>query len=332
MAALQGLYGAPYPLYADGTPTPPPFQSKVADDDMQAHESMVSLKYLDGTAIPVYAAGTPDPPVFQSQTIDEDTLDGGAVTPRWMAQQDTMTSYDVSKLRNKLHRIQQQGTNRPHEAFVDSLAEVSAAYPPPPPPPTDSYGRLLSHPRRTREADPSSGNANTDGCPFVISMGTVGHPVSCGMACKYVKRKSGCRDGAQCKQCHKCIWRRGLPEKPSPADGFVAPVAPAGGNRPAPGLEDPVVCEPMKLKEPAGLGFCHDEPAYIQPYDGATSLGRNLIAAVVCSSQKVAPSHQSYGSPSVPPVPPGRALAIGQYSAVPGDWYGYSSCGFRRSL
>jgi len=41
-----------------------------------------------------------------------------------------------------------------------------------------------------------------------ISLGTVGHPVSCAGACKYVKRKGGCRDGANCLKCHECFWSR----------------------------------------------------------------------------------------------------------------------------
>jgi hypothetical protein len=40
------------------------------------------------------------------------------------------------------------------------------------------------------------------------SVGSIGHPHSCAPACKYVKRKTGCRDGAACQQCHQCFWQR----------------------------------------------------------------------------------------------------------------------------
>lgn len=40
------------------------------------------------------------------------------------------------------------------------------------------------------------------------SMGTVGHPHSCGEPCKYVRRRTGCRDGQACPKCHACQWRR----------------------------------------------------------------------------------------------------------------------------
>eukprot|EP00440_Ansanella_granifera_P047910 gb/GFBE01051895.1/.p1 GENE.gb/GFBE01051895.1/~~gb/GFBE01051895.1/.p1 ORF type:complete len:393 (+),score=84.43 gb/GFBE01051895.1/:1-1179(+) len=40
----------------------------------------------------------------------------------------------------------------------------------------------------------------------VISRGSVGHPVNCAPACKYVKRKGGCRNGADCPNCHECFW------------------------------------------------------------------------------------------------------------------------------
>eukprot|EP00931_Biecheleriopsis_adriatica_P103442 TRINITY_DN78275_c0_g1_i1.p1 TRINITY_DN78275_c0_g1~~TRINITY_DN78275_c0_g1_i1.p1 ORF type:complete len:406 (+),score=74.72 TRINITY_DN78275_c0_g1_i1:135-1352(+) len=42
----------------------------------------------------------------------------------------------------------------------------------------------------------------------VISRGSVGHPTTCAPACKYVKRKGGCRDGADCMSCHECFWIR----------------------------------------------------------------------------------------------------------------------------
>lgn len=44
--------------------------------------------------------------------------------------------------------------------------------------------------------------------PSLVSMGTVGHPVSCGTPCRYVKRKGGCRDGSACLNCHLCFWVR----------------------------------------------------------------------------------------------------------------------------
>lgn len=43
------------------------------------------------------------------------------------------------------------------------------------------------------------------------SVGTEGHPYNCGPACRYVKRKGGCRLGADCPNCHECKWRHGEP-------------------------------------------------------------------------------------------------------------------------
>lgn len=45
--------------------------------------------------------------------------------------------------------------------------------------------------------------------PFVVSAGSTGHPDCCGAPCKYVRRKTGCQDGVNCKKCHLCQWRRG---------------------------------------------------------------------------------------------------------------------------
>eukprot|EP00931_Biecheleriopsis_adriatica_P107097 TRINITY_DN8142_c0_g2_i1.p1 TRINITY_DN8142_c0_g2~~TRINITY_DN8142_c0_g2_i1.p1 ORF type:complete len:295 (+),score=50.04 TRINITY_DN8142_c0_g2_i1:688-1572(+) len=56
-------------------------------------------------------------------------------------------------------------------------------------------------PKQTRAeaADPSE---------KVISQGSVGHPMTCAPACKYVKRKGGCREGVDCPNCHECFWSR----------------------------------------------------------------------------------------------------------------------------
>jgi len=41
-----------------------------------------------------------------------------------------------------------------------------------------------------------------------ISIGSCGHPDSCSAACRYVKRKGGCREGENCPNCHLCHWQR----------------------------------------------------------------------------------------------------------------------------
>lgn len=42
----------------------------------------------------------------------------------------------------------------------------------------------------------------------VRSLGTMGHPFACASPCRYVKRKGGCRDGADCPNCHECFWTK----------------------------------------------------------------------------------------------------------------------------
>jgi len=86
--------------------------------------------------------------------------------------------------------------------------------PPVPPPPVpcvpvdrDSWGRR----KQALEAQPLS---EPKWCTppkqkeVLISLGSVGHPYTCGAACKYVRRKSGCRDGSDCSSCHLCVWNR----------------------------------------------------------------------------------------------------------------------------
>lgn len=58
----------------------------------------------------------------------------------------------------------------------------------------------------------------------VVSRGSVGHPVSCAPACKYVKRKGGCSDGQNCANCHQCFWFRKQNDDTMPVVANAAPV------------------------------------------------------------------------------------------------------------
>ncbi len=44
--------------------------------------------------------------------------------------------------------------------------------------------------------------------PWQMSIGSCGHPNTCGAPCKYVRRKTGCREGENCPSCHLCQWSR----------------------------------------------------------------------------------------------------------------------------
>lgn len=66
--------------------------------------------------------------------------------------------------------------------------------------------------------------AGSDLITCSMSAGTQGHPFGCAEPCRYVRRKSGCRDGVGCSSCHACVWRRPLTDQvkdAAPAD-FVA--------------------------------------------------------------------------------------------------------------
>mmetsp|Transcript_48116 Transcript_48116/g.88136 ORF Transcript_48116/g.88136 Transcript_48116/m.88136 type:complete len:329 (+) Transcript_48116:75-1061(+) len=43
---------------------------------------------------------------------------------------------------------------------------------------------------------------------MVVSMGTIGHPLSCAAPCKFARKSGGCKDGAACVRCHLCVWTR----------------------------------------------------------------------------------------------------------------------------
>jgi len=44
--------------------------------------------------------------------------------------------------------------------------------------------------------------------PLCLSVGSTGHPYSCGAACKYAQKSKGCKDGVNCERCHLCRWSR----------------------------------------------------------------------------------------------------------------------------
>lgn len=43
--------------------------------------------------------------------------------------------------------------------------------------------------------------------PEELSVGSVGHPNSCAMPCKFFATRRGCKDGMSCTHCHACHWR-----------------------------------------------------------------------------------------------------------------------------
>eukprot|EP00930_Biecheleria_cincta_P036280 TRINITY_DN24898_c0_g1_i1.p1 TRINITY_DN24898_c0_g1~~TRINITY_DN24898_c0_g1_i1.p1 ORF type:complete len:442 (+),score=71.07 TRINITY_DN24898_c0_g1_i1:47-1372(+) len=75
----------------------------------------------------------------------------------------------------------------------------------PAPPPPHPELRLSS---QNRNADASSKPSMSLMKVQVVSRGSVGHPFSCAGACKYVKRKGGCGQGADCPNCHYCFWSK----------------------------------------------------------------------------------------------------------------------------
>ncbi|CAJ1356274.1 unnamed protein product [Effrenium voratum] len=44
--------------------------------------------------------------------------------------------------------------------------------------------------------------------PLCMSIGSEGHPFSCGPACKYAAKGKGCKDGENCDHCHLCKWKK----------------------------------------------------------------------------------------------------------------------------
>lgn len=72
--------------------------------------------------------------------------------------------------------------------------------------------------RATAVAAVAAAAALSGECP---SLGSAGHPESCGPACKYHTKSRGCKDGLDCSHCHLCVWR-----PPKDRSRRVVPVVP----------------------------------------------------------------------------------------------------------
>lgn len=42
---------------------------------------------------------------------------------------------------------------------------------------------------------------------MAMSVGSLGHPFSCDLPCKYVSKARGCKDSRFCVRCHLCGWK-----------------------------------------------------------------------------------------------------------------------------
>jgi len=97
----------------------------------------------------------------------------------------------------------------PHLEICDLTGQLSAAPWQVPPPANDE---LPFYKRRDNSSD--SAVASCTACDVVTdgsnlpSLGSFGHPVLCRAPCKYVWRRTGCREGQSCACCHLCQWSR----------------------------------------------------------------------------------------------------------------------------
>jgi len=115
---------------------------------------------------------TPDPPLFCPflPGVMSDEMVSGSHTPRgmWMAPTRNFGAFE-------------------YPLAIDQQSSLSSGMPPPALSATDIPVTCDS---------------------VTISVGSGGHPLACGKACKYIRRKNGCRNGLDCPDCHLCIWRR----------------------------------------------------------------------------------------------------------------------------
>jgi len=174
-----------------------------------------------GKLVSMSGCVTPPPPTMNSKL---DMVGGHqeeeVATPKLGAGAGQMDGVMADALNSKLQQLQEQMFLKLEEArivpghlsgekmnlgsdFVKvplPAQETPAVEPMLLPPPTP---HSVQRPAKDPRFRPIPDRANV-----VISKGSVGHPFACAAACKYVKRKGGCRDGANCLLCHECFWSK----------------------------------------------------------------------------------------------------------------------------
>lgn len=164
------------------TPTPPILVS--------GYPYAESTDSQDGTKTPT------DTGVFAFDSLQDklQTLEAQAAKPNDFKFVDPLyvipQAESAAKVKSQLVQLSSFAGPLPFAGF-DKVVQEEAFAPPPAPHPV---------PRPITAATNPSGH--------IISLGSVGHPFNCAEACKYVKRKGGCRDGANCTKCHECFWSR----------------------------------------------------------------------------------------------------------------------------
>jgi len=199
---------------------------------------------------------TPPPPAVNLVISSLNDSHEDVATPKLVAGAGHMDGVMADALHEKLKQLEEQTLRASEEAYITpcslyggltdfgyDFAKVPLPGPevdtlPPtllPPPQPHAVKRPAKDPRFR----PIPERANV-----VISKGSVGHPLTCANACKYVKRKGGCRDGADCPNCHECFWSKGSKENEKrmtpPVDGELQAIQMEGlADKFARLLEDP---------------------------------------------------------------------------------------------
>eukprot|EP00931_Biecheleriopsis_adriatica_P001234 TRINITY_DN10151_c0_g1_i1.p1 TRINITY_DN10151_c0_g1~~TRINITY_DN10151_c0_g1_i1.p1 ORF type:complete len:290 (+),score=50.29 TRINITY_DN10151_c0_g1_i1:82-951(+) len=170
---------------------------------------------------------TPDPPVVLMADSGSGSYTSPAKTPDLAT---AARSHQVhhEDLRSKLARLVAQ--EKTATAVMTNAAQVSPpmlpSMLPPGPPPALCLTELLSPLADEEVLDPfvigGGLAAQTELLPprpvevdipvrevnAPASAGSRGHPLKCRAACKYLRRKGGCREGAACTFCHECRFLR----------------------------------------------------------------------------------------------------------------------------
>lgn len=85
--------------------------------------------------------------------------------------------------------------------------------------------------RANTQTLPSKGNVAQPRSVTEVSVGSLGHPLSCAHPCKYNCKKSGCKDGRLCDRCHLCRWDRSTDRERKNNTGAEAKVPKSTGTK-----------------------------------------------------------------------------------------------------
>lgn len=162
--------------------------SQALQHDLQQMPGFPSSAQVPTTSLPFRAPKSERPPEWLHQLPPS--------TQPAQIERPNVSLNDQASLRSQLQQLLQQKISEMHEGQGPRLQASSHTSP--------MEDKVIS----SRELPAPVVHPNPPESSEAPSIGSIGHPRTCGPACKYWFKPRGCKDGVNCTHCHLCAWHR----------------------------------------------------------------------------------------------------------------------------